>query len=384
MRNSRSLRVLFSPLDWGLGHTTRSLPLIHALREEEVELVFAGSSRQQDWVKAYFPDMEVMDLPGHTVRYARSAVGMLPRLILQLPSFWNQVKKEREWLAEQQRLRPFDGVISDNRYGLWHPDAESVFITHQLQIQTPWGGTSWIRRAQFRMIRPFDQIWVVDHEGGGPSLAGALAHPPGLPPGTRYIGWLSAMDPGGVEENRQRPLLILLSGPEPQRTLLSDRLWKQVQEREWDRPIWFVEGSPQAPHRNPSSPRVMHWTHLQAGELNRKLAESAMVICRSGYSTIMDLIRMGKPAILVPTPGQTEQEYLGRRLGGLSWFTVCSQEGFRLDLALKAPLRKWPEQLSDPGHFLRHRTVVREWVQSLRQRKEGIRQRRIRPLILRR
>lgn len=372
MRKFPRLRVVFSALDWGLGHTTRSLPLFRALLEEEVDLVFAGSPIQREWVNAYFPEIDCLDLPGYPVRYSRTARGLLPRLMVQLPGFWNQVKKERAWLKEKQKKYQWDGLISDNRYGFWHPEVESVFITHQLRIQTPWGSrlTSWVQQAHYRWMRPFDHIWVVDQEESSLSLAGDLSHPSRLPPGCEYIGWLSAMEPNSREANPQGPLLILLSGPEPQRSMLSDLLWDQVQAREGGQPIWFVEGNPEAPVRKPRSRRVQHWTHWTAEELNQGVAEAERVICRSGYSTIMDLLRMGKPGILLPTPGQTEQEYLGRRLKALSWFSVFPQQGFCLDKALEEPPVSWPSALQDPQRFNRHRIVVRDWVRRLRMNRE--------------
>lgn len=356
-------KVLFSALDWGQGHTTRSIPLIQSLREEGAEVIFAGNAGQQQVMLDHFPDIEVLDLPGYEVRYARTGWGFIPKILAQLPRLWKTIQQEKRWLAGLIKQRPIHGVISDNRYGLYHPGVPTVFITHQLRIQTPGGRrvSSWVQRRHHQWMAPFQQRWVVDHPNRHRSLAGELAHPPTLPLNTHYLGWLSAMN-----SQDRKPIagqqMVVLSGPEPQRTLLSDLIWDQIEQSPSGRNIWFIEGSRLAKPRVSRWETVEHWTYLSPTQLAEKMEQAERVICRSGYSTIMDLMRLGKPAILIPTPGQTEQGYLGRRLKDLGWCQAYSQSRFHLEEALSAPPIPWPETMQDPSGFDHHKTVVKRWL----------------------
>lgn len=288
-----------------------------------------------------------------------------------IPKILIRIKREKGWLGHFVAREGLDLIISDNRYGLSIPGIPCIFVTHQLLIKTPFG--PWAdRRLQalnYRIIRRFSRCWIPDIAIGG--LAGDLSHPermPSIP--TRYIGWLSrfgspaagdSSDPGIVQGKGRAPipvdrghagapsplLLVLLSGPEPQRTLLEKDIFRQAQALA-DKPslcrLVIVRGVPgergSTSHLPASSALALpSWVnaydHLNARALEPLLEAASLVLARPGYSTVMDLERLGKRAIFIPTPGQTEQEYLGPYLAAKGWAACVDQRVFSLAKALE-------------------------------------------------
>ncbi|HVU97355.1 MAG TPA: glycosyltransferase [Puia sp.] len=262
------------------------------------------------------------------------------------------IKRERAWLRGFAAQEGLDLVISDNRYGLAVPGVFCVFITHQLRILTPFG--RWtdglLQRMNYKLIRRFSRCWVPDIGGPG-SLAGALSDPKRMPQvTTRYIGVLSRMS--GSAATEETYVLVILSGPEPQRTVLEKDILRQAAAVH--DPIVLVRGLPGGGQPLKAAPAtVTAYDHLPSTELERVMACARLVITRSGYSTVMDLVRMRKRAVLIPTPGQTEQEYLGRYLAAKGWAECIPQNKFSLEKALSSavPAPAWPAE--DNGERLR-------------------------------
>jgi UDP-N-acetylglucosamine transferase subunit ALG13 len=352
--DAKKLKVLIAPLDWGLGHVTRCIPIIKELVNQKCIVVAAVSGVQKTVLLREFPDLAFVELPGYGVKYGKNRAMTVFQLICSIPKILIRVNREKAWLrAWIGRERP-DLIISDNRYGLYSPEVVSVFITHQLLIRTPLGPVAdrLLQRVNYAFIRRFTLCWVPDAEGPD-GLAGELSHPvrlPGIP--VRYIGWLSRFGEGGVigetgsgesDEGVERfagggsdggstvgagsDLLVLLSGPEPQRTLLEKKILEQVIE--YPGRVVLVRGLPDGADL-PAPPGVTIYNHLPAAELEVVIRGAWIIICRSGYSTVMDLMRLGKRAILIPTPGQTEQEYLGNYLAQKGWAICIEQDGFFL------------------------------------------------------
>jgi hypothetical protein len=218
----------------------------------------------------------------------------------------------------------WDLVISDNRYGFTHPGVPSAILTHQLGVISGLGkeADGLLRRFLYGYIDRFSQCWVPDLPGES-NLAGVLSHPGRLPKApTRYLGLLSRFDPH--PDPIPTDLLILLSGPEPQRSLLEAMIIAQLGEGSGK--VTLVRGLPSggAGLALPRNVEMHH--HLPAFELARRIAGARKIICRPGYSTLMDLLRLGKSAVLVPTPGQTEQEYLAYSLAPKGWFAQMLQD----------------------------------------------------------
>jgi len=323
-------RILIAPLDWGFGHTTRCIPIIRRLLRDKREVIFAGNDIQQTFIHSFFPDLTMVPLEGYDVHYSASSLFLT--LFSQFPRLKRKIREEHDWLMDNCQKLGIDRIISDNRYGLWHPEIPSVIMTHQAEIQTGMGHLSnqLIRKLHYQYLNRFQECWIVDQEEQ-PNLGAALSHPSRLSGNSKYIGWLSQFEKPAVATSSDH-LLVLLSGPEPQRSILSDLLWTQCCLL--DTPIIFVEGNAQI-SRNRVPTHIRHFSILMNEPLQDCMERAQVVICRSGYSSLMDLLLLGKPAILIPTPGQTEQEYLARQLNAQGYFYSEKQVGFSLEAALK-------------------------------------------------
>lgn len=359
-------RILIAPLDWGLGHTTRCIPIIRYLLGLGHIPVVACNKSQRAFIEEIFNGIDIIHLGGYGVTYSKwNRFGQMG-LLSQLPRINKVINDEHNWLQGYVKEQKIDGIISDNRYGLYHPDIPSVIMTHQLCIQTGFGKIPdrAILKLHYNYLNRFSAAWVVDLPNK-PNLAGKLSHPVQLPRHTNYIGLLSrfesmiTMHPS-VEANT---LLVLLSGPEPQRTTLSKILWRQVQH--YNGRVVFIEGSDNTVSPGAIPPHITYHKRLADKVLAPLLQSADMVVCRSGYSTIMDLAALNKRAILIPTPGQTEQEYLGKYLLEKEMFFCTGQSRFDLNTALNAaagfPFK--PAMLQD--YYSVYRKVLDEWVSIL-------------------
>jgi uncharacterized protein (TIGR00661 family) len=328
-------RILVAPLDWGLGHATRCIPIIRELLVAGADVWLAGEGAQEELLKAEFPDLPFLTLPGYRVQYAKTARGLFWKMIQQGPKMQKAIRAEHQWLKKIITTHAFDIVISDNRYGLYHATVPCVFITHQLTIKSPLG--RWtekiLQQRNYKYINRFTACWVPDIEAGN-NLAGELSHPekmPAIP--VQYIGWLSRFKKTGLPV-RKNHLLIVLSGPEPQRTVLEEKIIAAIGH--YNHTATIVRALPGSSAVIPSTNMIKFYNHLPAASLNMEMEEAEYVISHSGYSTVMDVLAMEKKSILIPTPGQTEQEYLGASLMNKKMALSIPQKDFSLDKALAA------------------------------------------------
>lgn len=334
--------VLIAPLDWGLGHATRCIPIIYELQKYPVNIIIAASGPQRALLQFEFPDLEFINIPAYNIRYGSGRLSSTLKLIFQTPRILKIIKKENQWLASTVFRKKIHAVISDNRYGLYHREIPTVFITHQLQIKSAVAsaGETLMRNWQYQFINRFKQCWVPDFEDAA-NLAGDLSHPKVLPKiPVSYIGALSRFEGKAAVSKYQ--LLVLLSGPEPQRTILEGKLLQQLTE--FSKPVLFVRGLPGEPKQeyvfddkisNYPNSRIHFENHLSAEELNKALLESKLVIARSGYTTVMDIAALQRKSLLIPTPGQTEQEYLAQSLEQKGIACSLPQKDFSLEEALE-------------------------------------------------
>lgn len=340
-----------APLDWGLGHATRLVPVVQSLLAAGAKVTLAGSGGISRLLSAEFPSLELLHLEGYGIRYPRHGRYFAPYLVSQLPRVYNAISAEKVWLERQLASRHWDWVISDNRYGLYHSSVKSILVTHQLY---PRSGQCWLpdtllHRVHRRLMRPFDEIWVPDL-AAGPGLSGQLSHPPpkGLP--VTYIGPLSRLAPGATElPGGLQPgkyLLALVSGPEPQRSIFEQAILAQAQNIPV--PVVLVRGLPGQGQTVVWSGSVLSMHHAPTGMLSSLVSHAGWIICRSGYSTLMDLVQMRRTAMLVPTPGQTEQEYLSGHMESMGWFMQMPQDNLSLSQAM-ARLSTFSASMPDAG-----------------------------------
>ena len=326
--------ILIVPLDWGLGHATRSIPLITNLMANNCLVLIAGEESVKCLLQAEFPGVQILPLKGYRIQYSRQKAWLPLKIVSQIPRILLSVYREHQWLKKVVKQYEIDAVIADNRFGLYHSRIPCIYITHQLLIKTGNSVTEKIlRKCHQWFIKKYTQCWVPDFEGSD-NIAGVLSHPGNLLSNIKYIGCLSRF-----EKNYHGPciydVMILVSGPEPQRTIFEKQLL--VQLKEFTGTVLFIRGLPQqvkafVPKELKANIEVKN--HLEAASLSLAIQQSAIIICRSGYTTIMDLIKLQKKAILVPTPGQTEQEYLGEYLMQKKIFFCVQQQDFVLFNAL--------------------------------------------------
>ena len=325
--------VLVAPLDWGLGHTTRCIPIIRALLGQQNKVLLAAEGNSAILLQQEFPDLTILPLKGYRIQYAATRWGFFWKMLFQIPSILRTIRYEKKWLQQTVQSQHIDWVISDNRFGLTHPAVKSVFITHQLAIRTGWKMLDRIvQHCNYYFINQFMECWVPDH-AGEENLAGNLSHPVSMPAiPVKYLGPVSRMEPAPVDACEG--LICMVSGPEPQRTIFEQLLVQKLHH--FAEPTILVRGLPEntAPIES-LPPTIVQYNHVSAKELNQLILRSKWVIARAGYSTIMDVCALQKKAIIIPTPGQTEQEYLAAYLHDAKRFYSLSQNEFQLTKDLK-------------------------------------------------
>jgi UDP-N-acetylglucosamine transferase subunit ALG13 len=330
--------ALICPLDWGIGHATRCVPLVGILEEQGWKVIIAASERPMAFFRSEYPGLETVAFPGIAVRYPSSGLLMVPAMAFHAPALLKSIRQEHKALDILVKQTGASLVISDNRYGCWHPDIFSVFMTHQLNIQVP-KAMSWVspvlRKITRNYVGRYDECWIPDNEADG-GLSGDLSHHAPLPPRTYFIGPLTRLS-GPMQRPPDLPcepaeIFIMISGPEPQRSLLESMLLEQLRNSELTAII--AGGKPGSGSHEIISERIHLFPHLPSNLMKYYIEAAEYVICRSGYSTMMDLAALGKPAIIIPTPGQTEQEYLARRFAGMNVHHSVTQGAFILKEAL--------------------------------------------------
>ena len=317
-------RVLVAPLDWGLGHATRCIPIIEELLKRGCEVMIASSGSALALLRKEFPSLVFFALPSYRIKYPKAG-SFTFSIVSQLPKINRAIAREHTRIQKIIRENQVDLIISDNRYGCYSEKVTSVFISHQLNIQLSAG---WqilkpiVDVTHNRMIRKFDQCWVPDDSNL--NLTGELSKVSDID--IKHIGILSRFNK--KDSDKKFDVAFVLSGPEPQRSMFEGIITKQVADQ--DRSVIIVRGVIEGEGNWKQEGNVTTVNFLQSDKLEEVISQSKLVIARSGYSTIMDLTRLGKKAVFVPTPGQTEQEYLGKKLMDNKIALCVSQEEFNL------------------------------------------------------
>lgn len=284
-----------------------------------------------------FPQLTYVNLQGYDLWYGKTRWGTIARIILQLPKILIKINNENRWLNIFLKKQPVDIIISDNRFGFYSTEVCSVFITHQLYIKTGLGkiADGFVQWLNYRKIARFTTCWVPDFKGAS-SLAGKLSNPRKMPPvPVAYLGSLSRLDEYITCHYPERiDVLIILSGPEPQRTIFENLLLPYI--KHYPGKTVLVQGLPN------SAPGVRHegntviYNHAPVNVLNKLICSAEFIISRPGYTSVMDLLKLRKKSIVVPTPGQAEQEYLAWHLAQKRFVYAVAQCDFRFDEVMKA------------------------------------------------
>ena len=316
-------RILIAPLNWGLGHATRCIPVIHALLKYDFEPILASDGNALAFLRKEFPNLEYFELPSYNITYPKKGLFKW-HFLKKSPTILSSINKEQKLISSLIDSKRIDGIISDNRFGVFSEKVPSVYMTHQLNVRS--GSTSWLSsKIHKKAINRFHECWVPDTNKS--SLSGELSNSKSIKTKVKYIGTLSRFEKEALET--EYDLLVLLSGPEPQRSMLEDLLIIQLKNFKGN--IAFVRGVIDKIQTKTINKNMVIYNYLNSLQLNDVINKSAVVLSRSGYSTIMDLAKLGKKAYFIPTPGQYEQEYLAKYLKNKNIAPFAAQKDFRIE-----------------------------------------------------
>ena len=326
---------MIAPLNWGLGHATRCVPIIKMLLDKPCRVFIAADGNAFLFLKKAFPTLTHIKLHDQQITYSENR-GFLFTLLSQLPRIIITIFKEHYALKKIIKENQIDVVISDNRFGLWNRKIKSIYITHQLNIISP-GNRPFLNKLLFKahryFIKKYDYCWIPDATSE-PRLAGVLSEINDEKTKYFYTGILSRFSENtSAEKNTSHDVCVIISGPEPQRRIFQEMMMTQLLNSNII--AVMALGNPNEARDYMLTPRLRIISNPGLEELEKLIDSSEIIIARSGYSTIMDLATKGKQAILVPTPGQTEQEYLANYLSEKKFFFTQSQSDFDLTEALK-------------------------------------------------
>ncbi len=322
--------VLVAVLNWGLGHAIRSIPVIRSLSAHGCNIVLAADGAALSVLQQHFPEYPSVALPGYNIRYP--SINMYLNMGFQGTKILKTARLEYRWTQKLIERYGIKGLVSDARFGCFSPKIPSIFITHQVRLPIPdpfFGALA--NAAQKKLFREFDEVWIPDTPLPD-RLAGKLSSAVGIP-NARYIGMLSDRKVLPVTQKPDIDVLAILSGPEPQRSIFEQLVLQQA--RHLPGKIVVVQGLPDT-----TSTKVLLSDTLEVlpfldrEQLYPYISRSNILLSRSGYTTLMDLACLGKKAILVPTPGQTEQQYLAQLHHSKGHFFAIAQQQFRLAEAI--------------------------------------------------
>ena len=318
-------RILVAPLNWGLGHATRCIPIIRALILCGLEPVVASDGNALLLLQKEFPELIFVALPAYDISYPKNGKYLKFKFFMDSPRLLKVIKAEKKVTKNIVETYHISGIISDNRFGVYDEHTPSVYVTHQLQVLS--GMTTWFStKMHQKIIEKFDVCWVPDTNSDF-NLSGELGHVNSINIPVEYIGALSRFEL--KKEIIKNNILVLLSGPEPQRTLLEDILLRELQS--YNGKVVFVKGIMENEQKVEHFENMAVYNFMTSELLEKIINESELIISRSGYTTIMDLAKLNKKAFFIPTPGQFEQEYLAKKLTNLNLVPSCNQDEFTLN-----------------------------------------------------
>lgn len=311
------MKILIAPLNWGLGHATRCIPLVRQYLEQGDEVVLGGDGESLLLLQRHFPQLRVIQLPSLELRYAANDQqrGFYLRAI---PALLRFTIADHYYLRQQLAIEHFDLIISDNRFGLFTRQTRCVYITHQLYVRLPRRLCIFqplARALHACVFKRYHEVWVPDFANSENRLAGELCHGGCFDTYVKYIGPLSRFassegTPKELRRNSEYSVVAILSGLEPQRSIFE----QAILERYANTPdkVLIVRGKVAEAQTKISRNNITMVASLSDQALLEVMEQATTIVARSGYSTIMDLAVLGllHKAELHPTPGQSEQEYL--------------------------------------------------------------------------
>lgn len=330
-------KAFYAVLNMGLGHATRSLPVIQALLKRGWQVMVGSNGRSLSFLQRELPTASFVETPDYGIRYSRSGF-LLPRLALQIPRLLRGISQERDLCRRVlSQFRP-DVILSDHCYGICSPEIPSYFISHQIRFAMP-TGLNFLgglpARFNFHFHRQFTGVIIPDQPAQtGGLISGELSRIPPSRGKYHYVGPLSSV--AATAATLDIDALVSISGPEPQRTVFEERVLQQIDNVPGRKVV--VLGKSESIATVVDKPNLVIKTHVPRKEMQELMNRARILVSRPGYSTLMELAELGKQALLVPTPGQTEQLYLARRARENGWWYPVDQKKLNLvdDLARAA------------------------------------------------
>jgi len=341
-------KVFVSPLNWGLGHSTRDIPIIEELLRRGHEVTIGTSGNALTLLKREFPECDFITFKDYPAPYSSTRF-FLPKFAASIPILLRALARERKKLDEILSVNKFDLIISDNRMGVYSHDIPSYFISHQLRFSLPQYLYLFemltIPANSFVHVK-FDGVIVPDIYpwAGQPNLSGKLSR--SRLDATNKRAYFAGIFTSTRKMNLDEDLdyLIIVSGPEPQRTKLEEIILKQVQKLPGEKVVLL--GSPQKERHEKLDEHTTVHSYLSTEDKVELMNRARFLITRSGYTTMMEMVELDKKhGLFIPTPGQTEQEYLSRYYARQGWFLSRSQYKLRLpqDVQEAMNYRGFPE-----------------------------------------
>ncbi len=381
----RKKNVIYAILNWGLGHSTRSIPLIKALlaekdlnSNEKYKVTIVSTGRSINLLKKEFPSLDFIDLPDYNVKYSKKGSNLIFYLALQVPSIIYNLFREKNQIEKIVKERNIDIIISDNRYGVFSTRKRSVknyFITHQLRFKLPQILSSFEIFSEYFnrfFFGYYDKVFVMDNEEF-PFFSADLSHKGRISrlKKIKYIGLFSDATFRSIRDiekkynmrkgykvgldfdkllelknelhnflfvknqssksitNINLNYLAIISGPEPQRTIFEEKIVHSIDILNGKK-IVILGLTEKDNFLSYKSDSLLVFNHLPREIISDLINLTELVICRSGYSTVMELVSLNKKALMIPTPGQTEQEYLSNFYLKENLFYSVEQEKLEL------------------------------------------------------
>ncbi len=355
-RMEKKKRVLVCPMDWGLGHATRDVPVIRLLLEAGAEVIIGADNKPLQFLRKRFPQLRWVKMEGYRPEYQKRGPLVL-KIAAELPKMMAETMPVRKKLEQIIKQYDIDAVVSDNRYELWSEQVPTVFMTHQLNIElrgmlAPAKGV--VRKVLYSFIEKHNEVWIPDVEGE-PNLSGILSHVKQFPEVPHYfVGPLSRFEfvKKGDEKTAAVDLLCIMSGPEPQRTILEKRLTDKLKNMDY-KTVLLSAKPDKAERRTVGNVQVL--SHADDAAMASLLRNTGLVISRSGYTTVMDLAVFGTKALFIPTPGQPEQEYLAKRFREKGQYYSVEQSAPHLEQAVEKAMEYPGIKMNNDYLLLRQR-----------------------------
>ena len=322
-------RILITVLNWGMGHASRTLPIIEGALDLGWEVDVASKGDALVWLKNRLKDksgVTFFDKPGAVITYSHQFTML--KIVAQTPQLLLSIYKERKWTAKHVKSRSITKIFSDNCLGTYDVNVPSVLMTHLLRFPVPWILSPMAQWMLRRFTRHFSEVWVPDLPPGKTSISGPLTSKT-IHPKTKFIGILSRLENPSKDLTQTSttpyPLVAIISGPEPHRTTMENALRTWMQNRP-EKGLIFA-GKPGGGFRKDGD--ILTLYDPSDVEISKAIYTAQILICRSGYTTLLDLVALKKQAILIPTPGQMEQEVLSTFWTEKFGFASCTQDDLK-------------------------------------------------------